>query len=280
VVKKIWLTKLSSIVYEQIILVMSKFSIITATYNRPHLLERMIASVVAQTFTDWELIITDDSTNNETKEIIQKYLSDSRIIYQKNEKNEGLPYSRNRSLDSAQGQWITFLDDDDFYINKSVLDTVIPELTKTSTKWIAFNTVSPNGEIRTKVNKKKDTYNWLTDYLFNKTIQGDSMPFIHRDVIGNTRYYGKNRAEWYFWYELSKKSDLVHCPIAVTQVEYLHDGMSNLGYLKKERIYQGQQFIEMMKQFKTWRYLPIIALRYIASFSFMRKVRVLLINSK
>lgn len=255
---------------------MPTFSIITATHNRPELLERMIESVLGQTFTDWELIITDDSTNKETAHFIQKYKIDPRIIYQRNTNNEGLPYSRNRSLDRSSGEWITFLDDDDLYINNNVLHTVIPILQESKIKWVAFNTVNPNGDVRTKAIVKKAKYNWLIDYLFEKNIQGDSMPFIHKSIIGDTRYYGKHRAEWYFWYELSKKSDLTHCDLPVTQVEYLPDGMSNLGYLKKERIYQGQQFREVIRHFSTWRYLPKITLRYIASFTFVRRIRELL----
>jgi teichuronic acid biosynthesis glycosyltransferase TuaG len=252
---------------------MPSFSIITATYNRPQLLKRMIASVQEQTLSDWELIITDDSTNNETEKFIRKYKNDPRIVYQKNKKNEGLPYSRNRSLDAANGEWITFLDDDDLYVNNKVFETVLPELEKAAAKWVAFDTADPNGEIRTKAVIEKKTYNWLDDYLFNKSIQGDSMPFIHKSIIGDTRYYGEHRAEWYFWYELSKKSDLVHCAIPVTQVEYLPDGMSNSGYLKNERIYQGQQFTEMTKQSRTWKYLPIIVIRYILSFPYVRNLR-------
>ena len=229
---------------------MPTFSIITPTYNRSHLLERMIQSVLAQTFTDWELIIIDDSTNNETLNYIQKYSDNTKILYQKNESNSGLPYSRNRGLDVATGDWITFLDDDDLFVNDFSLENAHKALAANNAPWVIFNTVNPTGSIRTTVHNKKFSYNWTSDFLFRKDITGDCVHFINKKFLNNIRYSGSHRAEWYFWYKLSEKGNFIHYDAPIVEVEYLEDGMSNQGYLKNEHIYQRQQFFEMITHLK------------------------------
>ncbi len=91
------------------------FSVILPTYNRAHFLDRSIQSVINQTFTDWELIIVDDGSTDNTKEVVEKYQkSDSRIkyIYQENKR---LPTARNTGIINSNGMYICFLDSDDQY---------------------------------------------------------------------------------------------------------------------------------------------------------------------
>ncbi|MBC7830324.1 MAG: glycosyltransferase family 2 protein [Chitinophagaceae bacterium] len=89
-----------------------KFSIITPTYNRAQLLQRTIKSILAQTFKDWELIIVDDGSTDNTETIVKNYLDDTRIKYIKKE-NSGTAHSRNIGAANAKGEFITFLDSDD-----------------------------------------------------------------------------------------------------------------------------------------------------------------------
>lgn len=248
------------------------FSIITSTYNRPRLLKRMINSVLEQTYTNWELIIIDDSIDEETQTYIKRYVDHTQIKYQKNSKNIGLPQSRNRGLDIASGDWITFLDDDDFYTTEKTLYNVHLIAKEDKSDWFIGNRIDSNGFSFTRIKKQKESYNWITDFLFGKSIQGDAVHFIKKSFINDTRYRGEHRAEWYFWYDLAKKGNYTHYPIPIITAEYLKDGMSSLGYLRKEHIYQGQQFREMVKHASTWKYLPTISMRYVASFTFVRKL--------
>ena len=90
------------------------FSIIIPTYNRAHILPRTIASVLAQTYTDWECIIVDDGSTDETKNLIELY-ADSRIryVYQENAERSA---ARNNGIRHAHGEYICFLDSDDEYL--------------------------------------------------------------------------------------------------------------------------------------------------------------------
>lgn len=87
-------------------------SIIIPTYNRAKFLPRAIESVQKQTNEDWELIISDDGSTDNTEEVVSKYLDDVRIKYIKN-KNAGATAARNSGAKLAKYDFITFLDSDD-----------------------------------------------------------------------------------------------------------------------------------------------------------------------
>ncbi len=91
-------------------------SIITPTWNCESYIVNTIESVLSQTYTNWEMIISDDCSTDNTKEVIAPYLEkDSRIKYICNEKNSGAAITRNNALRVAKGRWIAFLDSDDLW---------------------------------------------------------------------------------------------------------------------------------------------------------------------
>ena len=87
------------------------FSIIIPTYNRAHLIVATINTVLAQTFTDYELLIIDDGSTDNTTAIITT-LNSPKINYIKTE-NYGVAHARNTGIKAAKGQYIGFLDSDD-----------------------------------------------------------------------------------------------------------------------------------------------------------------------
>ena len=91
-------------------------SIIMPSYNTVNYIEASIESVRHQTYENWELIIVDDCSTDNTDDIVKPLLSDARIRYLKNEKNSGAAISRNRALREAKGKWIAFLDSDDLWL--------------------------------------------------------------------------------------------------------------------------------------------------------------------
>ena len=91
-------------------------SIVMPTYNCGKFIGESIESIVAQTYNDWELIISDDCSTDNTRDIIRPYLEkDSRIKYICNDRNKGAAVTRNEALAIARGRWIAFLDSDDLW---------------------------------------------------------------------------------------------------------------------------------------------------------------------
>ncbi len=91
-------------------------SIIMPSYNTGVYIAETIESVLSQTYQNWELLIVDDCSTDETDEIVKGFLSDERIQYLKNEENSGAAFSRNIALRAAKGKWIAFLDSDDLWM--------------------------------------------------------------------------------------------------------------------------------------------------------------------
>ena len=91
-------------------------SVIMPSYNTSDFICETIESVLKQTYTNWELLIVDDCSTDNTDEVVRSFLSDNRIKFFKNEKNSGAAVSRNRALREAKGKWIAFLDSDDLWM--------------------------------------------------------------------------------------------------------------------------------------------------------------------
>ncbi|MBN1516869.1 glycosyltransferase family 2 protein [Candidatus Sumerlaeota bacterium] len=91
-------------------------SVVLCAYNRAKLLTRAVRSVLAQSVEDWELIIVDDGSTDETRETARPFvLADRRILYLL-QAHRGLSAARNAGIAASRGEWITFLDSDDEYL--------------------------------------------------------------------------------------------------------------------------------------------------------------------
>ena len=99
-----------------------KISVIIPVYNAAQYLEKCLDSVLAQTFTDFELLLIDDGSKDSSGEICDRYAeSDSRIrVFHK--PNGGVSSARNLGLDNAKGEWIAFCDSDDYVTDKYLED--------------------------------------------------------------------------------------------------------------------------------------------------------------
>ena len=89
-------------------------SIVMPAYHAGGTIRESVESVLAQTVQDWELIVIDDGSDDDTAAILEELsASDKRIRFLKNEQNRGASYTRNRAIALAEGEWIAFLDSDD-----------------------------------------------------------------------------------------------------------------------------------------------------------------------
>lgn len=91
-------------------------SIITPTYNSEPFIAQTIASVQAQTYTNWELLIVDDCSTDQTKSIVKKFAADDpRVTFHQLSKNSGAGVARNLAVEMSGGRYIAFLDSDDLW---------------------------------------------------------------------------------------------------------------------------------------------------------------------
>ncbi len=93
----------------------SLVSVVVTTYNRSELVTRAIDSVLDQTLDEFELIVVDDASEDDTSEVVRRY-DDQRLEYVRHDTNRHLSAARNTGIDRAEGQYIAFLDDDDEWL--------------------------------------------------------------------------------------------------------------------------------------------------------------------
>ena len=101
---------------------MPKVSVIIPTFNYGKYIEKAIDSVLSQTYKDFEIIVVDDGSTDNTKEIIEtKYKDKVRYFYQE---NKGAPAARNRGIKESNGKYIGFLDADDFFLENKIEEQI------------------------------------------------------------------------------------------------------------------------------------------------------------
>jgi glycosyltransferase involved in cell wall biosynthesis len=96
-------------------------SVVIPTYNRAHKIEAAVKSVQAQSYANWEIVIADDGSTDNTEEIVKRLMAtDSRIRYVKHTPNRGAQAARNAGIKTSKGDWIAFLDSDDQWLPDSL----------------------------------------------------------------------------------------------------------------------------------------------------------------
>lgn len=198
------------------------FSIILATYNRAYCIERAINSVVNQSFKNWELIIVDDGSSDNTDKIVKKYLSDRRIKYIKLEKNSGVNVARNRGYKEASGKWCFILDSDNF-LEDDILNKFLLYINKYNFPYMKF--ISKN--IRTSSNMTEDFKTGFIssdDFLIEK-VKGEFHTLIKTDLQKKFLFFEDiNGGEGIVWKLIAKYLGKV---LLVNEVSILYDDSSN-----------------------------------------------------
>lgn len=131
---------------------MEKVSIILPVYNSEKYIEETIKSVLNQTYTNWELIIVDDCSKDNSLKIVEQLKTEQfRII--KNKENSGVALSRNKAIEKAQGKYIAFIDSDDLW-EKEKLEKQLKFMEERNIvfSFSSYKRIKENGNIITKVN--------------------------------------------------------------------------------------------------------------------------------
>ena len=145
-------------------------SIIIPTFNRAHLISETLESIISLTYQNWECIIVDDGSTDNTQDLIEGYLiNDVRIKFYKrpNELPKGQNSCRNYGYDKSTGDWIKWFDSDDLFL-PSALD-FMANLTNSEYDVFITNLLIVDG-ITDKIinNKKSFSENLILDYLIGK----------------------------------------------------------------------------------------------------------------
>lgn len=101
------------------------FSVLIANYNNGRFLQEAIDSVLAQTYTNWEIILVDDKSTDNSFEVYDKYKDDSRFHIYYNDENKGCGYTKRRCAELANGEICGFLDPDDALCDRKAIEIMV-----------------------------------------------------------------------------------------------------------------------------------------------------------
>ena len=181
-------------------------SIIMPSYNTALYIEETIQSVLNQTYPNWELIIVDDCSTDNTDEVLEK-IKDHRIHYLKNEKNSGAAVSRNKALRESKGQWIAFLDSDDLWMpNKLEKQIRFMEETGYAFSYTNYEEIDVNGNKTgvTVTGPKKITKTGMFNYCWPGCLtvmyDAEKVGLIQIEDI-------KKNNDYAMWLKVCKKAD-------------------------------------------------------------------------
>lgn len=179
------------------------FSIIIPTYNRAEFIENTLQTVFGQKYSDYEVIVVDNCSTDNTKEILQTYIDDGRIKFIQHDKNYERAKSRNTGMQHANGEFVTFLDSDDFMYPNNLYD--------------AFQFVQENPDCKLFHNlyelvneERKPIYQYpITDVSnsLQQIIVGNFLScigvFLHRDIYSGFKFNEDKQLtgseDWEFW---------------------------------------------------------------------------------
>lgn len=207
-------------------------SIIMPSYNTASYIGETIRSVLNQSYKNWELIIVDDCSADDTDEIIKPFLKDTRIRYSKNEKNSGAAVSRNRALRKAQGRWIAFLDSDDIWHPRK-LERQIRFMEKKNYhfSYTMYEEIDEGSKPLGVVVKGPKKISKLGMYAY--CWPGCLTVMYDRDVIGNIQIADiKKNNDYAMWLNVCKKADCYLYPKVLARYRKRSGSISNHGYLR------------------------------------------------
>lgn len=212
-------------------------SIIMPSYNTGRFIAKSIKSVLAQTYTNWELIIVDDASTDNTDEVVNRVIlsgtkdPDPRIHYLKNAQNSGAAVSRNRALAQANGKWIAFLDSDDLWA---------PEKLEKQLKFMVENGYAFSYTRYEEIDENGNPTGTLVGGprritktgMFNYCWPGCLTVMYDREIVGEIQIADiRKNNDYAIWLKACRKADCYLLPESLASYRKRGGSISNHSYL-------------------------------------------------
>lgn len=225
-------------------------SIIMPNYNSGEYLRETLESVFLQTYQNWELLFVDDSSTDNSLDIVREY-SDDRIRVFVNEKNSGAAVSRNTALKAAKGRWIAFLDSDDLW-NEDKLATQLSfmyrEKCAFSFTHYFFDT---NDSLLKEFSPKKDSYSY--EDILKHCYIGCSTVIYDSEKLGKVYMpvEAVKREDFACWLKILRQNVNAHCLHKCLTTVKIHQGSVSYNKVKMIKyqwnVYRNVEKISFLK---------------------------------
>ena len=190
-----------------------KFSIIIPTFNREEFILKSIESVINQTYENWELLIIDNQSTDNTIPFV-KSIQDSRVYVFQNEKNYERCYSRNRGIELSKGDFVLFLDSDDFFSENHLMNWSQFLIAQETTQNFFFcnkQILENNSFTYPKIENIDMVSNWY-EFIFSHPILPGQV-CVPKILFSNIRFNSDYLIfeDTAVWLQLLTKAPLVYC---------------------------------------------------------------------
>lgn len=215
-------------------------SICTPTFNRAYTLERVYKSLLAQSFQDFEWIIVDDGSTDNTRQLVEGFISQNKLsIHYFHQSNQGKHMALNKGIDMASGELFTCLDSDDWLYDDAVniIKNIWREVNHVNeiVGIISLDTYGDGKIIGTVFPDNLKYANWI-DLMYKFKVTGDKDYYFRTSEIRKVKFpnypNNKHMPPSYQYWLLSKKFNFYLLNRPTKLVEYLEDGISRNKYNK------------------------------------------------
>lgn len=244
-----------------------KVSIIMPTFNGARFIKRSIGSVLSQAFKDFELIIINDGSTDNTRQVIKR-CRDKRIVYIENKKNLGVPKARNIGLRCARGEYIAYCDHDDIYYpgHLKVLSDFLDSHPDIGLVYADSLYIFPNGKREIKYSVDFDK-NLLEIGNFILTVE-----VMHRkECLGKAGLFDENRItkvcsseDWDMWLRISDDYKCFHLNKVLSKFVFhkTNRTYSINFYISYEYVIR-KRFNKLRKRYQRLRYIRSYAINHV-----------------
>ena len=232
---------------------MTFFSIIVPTYNRAHMIRRTLDSVLNQSFKDFELIVVDDGSTDNTEEIVASYNSPQILYFKKENEERGI--ARNFGLEKAQGRYVNFFDSDDVmyphHLEKAFEN--LEALSSPKVLCFPFDYLDSEGKLTgTKTGFDGD----ITTKVLESNFIHLNGAFIARDILDSDLKFCEDRKftvseDWYFFVRISMKHSILGIQES-TSGYYIHEG-STMSSISSEEYQVAYGYFESLFSEQAYR---------------------------
>lgn len=222
------------------------FTVVIPTHNRSNLLKRAIASVLNQTFKDFELIVIDDHSTDDTASALKSF-ADFRFRYLTNHRTKGACGARNTGIFSAKGKWIAFLDDDDVWLPDKL--ELQYELAQNVDETVGI--ICTDYAIFEEKHKKPKIYkNRPSGWVKNKLLYGGiigclSSTCVRTDILKSVKGFDESfpsKQDQDLWLRIAEFATFAHVP--KTLVYMYQEKRSRIGQNPKSKLEGNIMFRE------------------------------------
>lgn len=244
---------------------MKTITVITPTYNRANKLKKAYKSLEKQTVQDFEWLIIDDGSSDNTKEIVKEFSKQAKFkINYESQENQGKHIALNRAFNEVETELLMILDSDDCLTENAIEEILtVHKQYKDNEKIAAYvyqrGKLNNSKEKITQEFKEEEFIDNYNNYIINNNVKGDKEEVFKTKIIRNFRYPQfqgeKFLGEGVLWSKISHDYDMVFCNKVIYLCEYLENGLTKSGRTMRLKNPQGgkyhaQEYLDKRYKFK------------------------------